>query len=144
MKPYAENRKARHDYLILETFEGGLALLGQEVKSIREGGAKLQGSYLKVLQNQLWLLGATIAPYGKAAPTDGYDPTRSRKLLVRKKELGYLAGKTQEKGLTLVPISLYPSGRRIKLSFGLARGKQAHDKREALKKRAMLREMQRG
>lgn len=141
MKPYAENRKARFDYETLETFEGGLALTGMEVKSVREGGARLQGSYLKIFRNGLWLYGTHIRPYSKAGQTQGYDPERDRLVLVHKKELAYLAGKTQQKGLTLVPFSLYPVGRRLKLAFGLCRGRKRHDQREALKKRVIERQI---
>ncbi|HEU0051017.1 MAG TPA: SsrA-binding protein SmpB [Patescibacteria group bacterium] len=140
MKPYAENRKAMHDYEILEKFEGGLVLDGNEVKSIREGGAKLLGAYLQLFQGELWLIGAHVSAYSKQGKTDGYDPTRRRKVLVHTKELNQLFGKTQQKGLTLVPFSLYPSGRRIKLSFALCRGKKAFDKREKLKERDLTRQ----
>jgi SsrA-binding protein len=140
-KSFAENRKARHDYSILESFEGGLVLLGQEVKSVREGGAKLEGAYLQVMGGELWLVGARISPYSKAGRIDGYDPQRTRKVLVTKKELRYLAGKLQQKGLTIVPFSLYPSARRIKLSFSLCQGKKSYDKRETLKQRDINRQV---
>ncbi len=136
---YAENKKARHDYTALETFEGGLVLSGQEVKSIREGGAKLQGSYLAIRSGEVWLLGCHIGSYSKASQIEGYDPTRTRKILLNAREIAHLAGKTQEKGLTLVPFSLYPRGHRVKLSFGLCRGKKAYDKRETLKARDLAR-----
>ena len=138
---YAENRKAHFDYETLEKFEGGLQLTGGEVKSIREGGAKLDGSYLKPLRGELWLVGAQIRRYSKSNRLAPYDPTRTRKVLVHAKELAYLAGKSQQKGLTLVPFSLYPSGRRIKVSFGLCRGKKSHDKREAIKQRDLKRQI---
>jgi SsrA-binding protein len=140
---YAENRKARFEYETLETFQGGLVLQGQEVKSIRTGGAKLDGAYLAITRGELWLIGAHIRKYAKATKIEDYDPDQSRKVLVHKKELAYLAGKTQEKGLTLVPFSLYPSGNRIKVSFGVCRGRKAHDKREKLKNRDLDRELQR-
>lgn len=140
---FAENRKARHEYETLESFEGGLVLTGQEVKSIREGGAKIDGAYIKVASGELWLLGAHIRPYSKAAKMTDYEADRTRKILVRKNELGYLAGKTQEKGLTLVPFALYPRGRQIKLSFGLCRGRKAHDKREKIKSRDLDRVVRR-
>lgn len=140
---FAENRKARHDYETLETYEGGLVLSGQEVKSIREGGAKIDGAYVTISRGEMWLTGANIRPYARAASVEGYDAARSRKILVHKKELAYLAGKTKEKGLTLVPFSLYASGRQIKLSFGLCRGKKTHDKRESLKARTVNREIMR-
>lgn len=139
LKPYAENRKARHHYETLESFEGGLALTGIETKGVREGGAKLDGAYLQVIQGELWLVGARISPYSKAGNREGYDPNARRKVLVRHKELLHLAEKTQQKGLTLVPFSLYPLGRRIKLGFGLCRGKKTYDKKETLKKRDVMR-----
>ena len=141
MKPYAENRKARHDYETLETFEGGLVLTGAEAKSVREGGAKLDGSYVKPFRGELWLVGAQIRRYSKAGDQGEYDAARDRKVLVRAKELEYLAGKTQQKGLTLVPFAFYPVGRRIKVSFGLCRGRKTHDKREAIKKRDIERQI---
>lgn len=140
---FAENRKARHDYDILETYEGGLELTGQEVKSIREGGAKLDTGYVTISRGELWLLGAHIRPYSKAGKLEGYDPDRSRRILVHHKELVSLMGKIQQKGLTLVPFTLYPRGRQIKLSFGLCRGRKAHDKREKLTSRDLDRSVQR-
>lgn len=132
---YAENKKARFDYQALETFEGGIVLSGQETKSVREGGAKLQGAYLVIRAGEVWLLGCHIAPYSKAGKPEGVDPTRTRKVLLNRGEITQLIGKIQQKGLTLVPFSLYPRGHRVKLSFGLCRGKKAHDKRETLKAR---------
>lgn len=139
MANYAENRKARYDYETLESFEGGLVLTGQETKSVRGGHAKLQGSFLKLLGDELWLIGAHISPYTKASHLESYDPTQSRKVLVRRSELRYFTGKLHEKGLTLVPFSFYPKGRRIKVSFGLCRGKKTHDKRQTLKERDLER-----
>lgn len=144
MKPYAENRKAYHDYEILEKYEGGLVLEGNEVKSIREGGAKLAGAYIQPFQGELWLIGMHISPYSKQGKIEGHDPDRRRKVLVHYRELATIFGKTQQKGLTLVPFSLYPSGRRIKLSFAVCRGKKAHDKREKIKERDVMRRVQRG
>lgn len=143
MKPYAENRKARFEYEILETFEGGLVLSGSEVKAIREGGAKLTGSHVKVLGGRLVLIGAHIQPYSKIMTREGYDPERTRTVLVSKKELRQLTDKIQQKGLTLVPLSFYPVARRIKVSFALCRGKKAHDKRASLKKRDVERSIRR-
>ncbi len=140
---FTENRKARHEYEVLETFQGGLELNGQEVKSIRDGGAKIDGAYVTVSHGELWLVGAHIRPYVKAASIIGYDPYRARKILVHKKELVYLAGKTQEKGLTLVPFSLYPARHRVKLSFGLCRGRKTYEKKEKLKARDLDRDVQR-
>ncbi len=140
---FAENRKARYEYETLETYEGGLELTGQEVKAIREGGAKVDGAYVTIAAGELWLLGAHIRPYSKSAKGAAYESDRKRKILVHRKELAYLAGKTQEKGLTLVPFTLYPRGRQIKLSFGLCRGRKAHDKREKLKARDLDRDIRR-
>ncbi len=142
-KTFAENRKARHEYETLERFEGGLVLTGQEVRSIREGGAKLDGGHLMLMHGELWLIGGHIRPYSKAGNLEGYDPARSRKVLVHKKELAYLAGKTQEKGLTLIPFSLYASRHQVKLAFGLCRGRKAHDKREKLKRLDIARDIAR-
>lgn len=143
MPLYADNRKARHEYEILETFEGGLVLTGAETKAVREGKAKLDGSYVKVMGGELWLVGAHIGPYSKRMSTEEYDPTRRRKVLVHKKELRHLATKSQEKGLTLVPLSFYSLGRRIKVSFAVCRGKKAHDKRQKLKERDIMRSTRR-
>lgn len=143
MAVFVENRKARHDYETLETFDGGLVLLGHEVKSIRNGGAKLVGAYLVLRKSQLWLIGMRIAPYVKAGKLEGYEPERDRKVLMHRRELASLQGKIQQKGLTLVPFSLYPRGHHIKLSFGLCRGRSSYDKREKLKGRQIDREVRR-
>jgi len=140
---YAENRKARHDFETLETFQGGLELLGWEVKSVREGGAKIDGGHITVMKGELWLIGAHIKPYSKAGTLPAESADRTRKILVHRKELAYLAGKTQEKGLTLVPFSLYPARHRIKISFGVCRGRKAHDKREKLKQQDLARSIRR-
>ena len=143
MAVYAENRKAHFDYEILETFQAGLALQGQEVKSIQNGRIQLAGSYVVFRGDELFLIGAHIPPYQPAnAPAD-YSAERSRKLLLRKEELRYLLGKGKEKGLTLVPLSVYNTKRKIKLEFGLARGKKKADKREDIKKRETKREIER-
>lgn len=143
MKPYSENRKARHEYEFLETFEGGMVLSGPETKSIREGGATLNGAYVRLIRGELWLVGAQIRPYSKMANRDVYDPERSRKILVTAKELRRLTEKLDQKGLTLVPISFYPLRRRIKVSFALSRGKKAHDKRDSIKERDRMRHARR-
>jgi SsrA-binding protein len=143
MKPYAENRKARHTYQILETYEGGLVLTGAEVKAIREGGAKLDGAYVRFIGGRLALVGAHIRAYSKMTGRETYDPDRTRTILVNKREMRQLAGKLDQKGLTLVPISFYPLARRVKVSFALCRGKQTHDKRASLKKRDVERSIRR-
>lgn len=135
-----ENRKAKFEYEVLETCEAGLVLTGDEVKSLRNGNMRLDGSYVRPLGGELWLIAAHIGQYANQGHSTPYDPTRSRKLLVHKKERGYFTGKLQEKGLTLVPLRVYPSGRRFKLVFGLGRGKRLHDKRATLKERDLKRQ----
>lgn len=142
-KSFTENRKARYEYETLEKYQGGLELNGSEVKSIREGGAKIEGAYLTIIRGELWLLGAHIKPYSKAGKANPFDAVRNRKVLLHKKELLNLAEKTAQKGLTIVPFSLYPAGHRIKLSFGLCRGRKAHDKRDLLKTRDIDRQVRR-
>lgn len=143
MATFADNRKARHNYEVLEEYDAGLVLSGAEVKAVREGGANLTGSYLSFERGELWIKGMTIARYSKAGRAEGYDPARPRKALMRKRELKSLLGKSQQKGLTLIPISLYARGRHIKLKFGLCRGKKSHDKREAKKRRDIERDVER-
>ena len=139
----AENKKVFFEYEILETYEAGIILLGQEVKSIRLGHAQLAGSYVVVKEEELWLVGATVPPYQpKNAPPD-YNPQRPRKLLLQKSEINYLLGKAQQKGLTLVPIKMYTKHDKIKLLFGIARGRKKRGKKELLKKRAVVREVHR-
>jgi len=143
MKPLADNKKAYFDYEILEKFEAGISLIGQEVKSIKGGHMNLSSSYVVMRGNEAFLLGAHISPYQpKNAPKE-YDPQRTRKLLLTKKEINYLIGKTKEKGLTLVPIKVYTQKSNIKLEFGIAKGKKQRDKRETIKKRETERDMKR-
>ena len=143
MKILAENRKASFLYSILETFEAGIVLTGQEVKSIKLGRASLKGSYVVMKDEEAYLIGTTIPPYQpKNAPSD-YDPERSRKLLLKKSEIKYLIGKTKEKGLTLIPLKMYTQRGIVKLEFGVAKGKRKADKREVIKKRDVEREMRR-
>ncbi len=143
MTVFAENKKARFDYEILETFEAGLVLSGAEVKSIKNGRMNLTGSYINFHDGELYLIGAFIAPYQpKNQPID-YDPSRSRKLLLRKKEIVSLIGKIKPKGLTLIPLKAYNKGRRIKLEFAMARGKKQYDKREVIAKREAARKIER-
>ncbi|MCF6276301.1 MAG: SsrA-binding protein SmpB [Candidatus Magasanikbacteria bacterium] len=141
MPTYATNKKARFNFEILEEIEAGLVLSGQEVKSIRNGGAKLQGSHLSFIKTDAFVSSMRISPYKFAGKLDEYDPNQQRKLLLSKKEIEYLRGKSQEKGLTIVPISLYNKGRFIKIKLGLAKGKKNYDKRETIKKRDADREM---
>jgi len=143
MKSLSENRKAHFDYEILETYEAGLVLTGQEVKSIKTGRANLTGSHVIIKPEGAFLLNADIPPYQpKNTPAD-YDPKRTRQLLLHKDELRHLLGKSKEGGLTMVPLSLYNKGRRLKISLGLARHKKKHDKRETIKKREFEREARR-
>lgn len=137
----ATNRQARHDYEILDTLEAGLVLTGQEVKSVRGGGMKLQGSYVTIAAGELWLMGGHIPKYPAAGPLPDYDPTRKRKLLIHKRELRKLIGKIKEKGLTLVPLRVYTRRAKLKLEFGVGRGKKEYEKRAIIKKREVDREI---
>jgi SsrA-binding protein len=130
----ADNRKALFDYHLLETFEAGIALLGTEVKGIREGRANLRDSFARVEQGEVWLYNVHISPYSHRGYVD-HDPKRRRKLLLHRAEIRKLIGKTIERGLTLVPTRLYFKNGRVKVALALARGKQAHDKRETIRRR---------
>ncbi|MCA1584388.1 MAG: SsrA-binding protein SmpB [Acidobacteria bacterium] len=135
----ADNRKALHDFHILDTFETGIVLLGTEVKGIREGRANLRDSYARVERGEIWLYNVHISPYSHRGYVD-HEPTRRRKLLLHKEEIRKLIGKTSEKGLTLVPLRLYFKKGRVKVALALAKGKQAHDKRETIRRREIDRE----
>ena len=137
--PIADNRKAFHDYHILESFEAGIALLGTEVKGIREGQANLRDAFARVDKGEVWLHNVHINPYSHRGYVD-HDPRRKRRLLLHKYEIRKLIGKTVEKGLTLVPTRLYFKNGKVKVSIALARGKQDHDKRETLRRREIDRE----
>ncbi|WP_425221576.1 SsrA-binding protein SmpB [Pseudomonas sp.] len=138
------NRKARHNYHILETFEAGLILTGPEVKSIRQGQANLGEAHCLIREDKLLLIGCHISPYKPAAMNNPKDPARSRQLLLKKREIERLLGKLKEKGLTLVPLKLYFNERNYaKLQIGLARGKKNYDKRQDLKERDIKRDLQR-
>ena len=139
---FAENRKARHDYTVLETIECGIVLTGTEVKSVRHGEVSLSGSYGAVLKGELWLVGADIAAY-KFGNRFNHEPKSMRKLLVHAKEVRDLQLKTEAKGLTLVPLKVFLKHGRIKVELGICRGKQLHDKRDALKKKALRRDVER-
>ncbi len=141
MKAVSENRRARFDYAIEETFEAGVELLGTEVKSIKEGRINLAGSYVVIRKNEAWLLNADIPPYQpKNAPPD-YDPKRSRRLLLRREEIRRLEGKLHEKGLSLLPLRAYLKNGLVKIEVGLGKSRKRADKREVIKKRASEREM---
>jgi SsrA-binding protein len=138
----ATNRRARFRYELLETWEVGIALAGSEVKSVRDGKVALKDSYALVREGEVWLHNMHIAPYAPAA-REGHDPERPRKLLMHKREIERLIGKTQEKGLTLVPTRMYFSGPRVKLELALARGKEHRDKRDTIRERDQRRDMER-
>jgi SsrA-binding protein len=138
-KVIADNRKAAHDYHFIETFEAGVALLGTEVKSIREGGANLRDSFARIEGGEVWLYNVHINPYRNRGYSD-HDPTRRRKLLLHRQEIRKLIGKTVERGMTLVPVRMYLKNGRIKMAISLAKGKKAHDKRETIKRREADRE----
>ncbi len=143
MASYAENRKARFDYEILERYESGIELLGTEVKSVREGRMSLEGAFVIVRGGEAFLMSASIPPYQiKNTPKD-YDPLRNRKLLLTKKEIAELEGNEKNKSLTIVPLSVYNKGRKIKIQIALVKGKKKFDKRETLKKRDTDREIRR-
>jgi len=139
-RPIATNRRARHEYEILETVEAGLVLRGTEVKSLREGLVNFKDSYASFRNGEGWLLGCHISPYSHGTDAN-HDPERDRKLLLHKREIARLGGKISERGLTLVPLRLYFKDGRAKVEIGLARGKKLHDKRAALREREVRREM---
>ena len=138
-RPVADNRKAGFDYHILETFEAGIALVGTEVKAIREGAVNLRDSYCRLDRGEAYLLGVHIGQYSHTGSA-AHDPERPRKLLLRRDELNKLLGKTTEKGLTIVPTRMYFKNGRIKVAIALARGKKAFDKRETIRRREVDRE----
>ncbi len=141
-KRLVSNRRALHEYLILERLEAGIELVGCEVKSLRAGQANLQDSYAQVKQGRVRLLNLHISPYPQGN-RENPDPVRPRQLLLHKREIMKLEGKLTQKGLTLVPLSIYLKGRRVKVELGLAKGKHTFDKKEALKERDIKRETDR-
>ncbi len=142
IKVVATNRKAHHDYNILETYEAGIALLGSEIKSVRDNRVSLGEAYVRADGGELWLVGAHIARY-EAASYMSHEPTRARKLLMHRKQIRLLLGKLTEKGLTLVPLRMYIKERTAKLEIGLGRGKKLYDKRETIMRRESDREIER-
>jgi SsrA-binding protein len=138
-QPIADNRKAYFDYHIIETFEAGIALLGTEVKGIREGQANLRDSFARLEKGEVWLFNVHINPYSHRGYVD-HDPKRKRRLLLHKHEIRKLIGKTVEKGLTLVPTKMYFKNGKVKVVIALAKGKQDRDKRETMRKRETDRE----
>ena len=133
-KVISTNRRAFHDYTILETFEAGLVLRGTEVKSLRESQVNFKDCYAAIDNNEAWLIGCYITPYHHGTDAN-HDPERRRKLLLHRREIGRLLGKVAERGLTLIPLRLYFKDGRAKLELGLARGKKLYDKREAIRER---------
>jgi SsrA-binding protein len=138
-KNLAENRKALHDYEVLETFEAGMVLVGTEVKSIKDGRVNLRDSYARVEGDELFVFNVHISPYTHRGYAD-HEPMRKRKLLLHRAEIRKLIGRTVEKGLTLVPLRMYLKNGRVKLAVSLARGKKMHDKRETIRRREVDRE----
>jgi len=136
------NRKARHEYHILQTYEAGIVLVGTEVKALREGKANLVDSYATIKNGEVWLVGAHISEY-KQGNINNHIPTRERKLLLNKSEIRKLIGKTKEKGLTLIPLRMYFKNGRVKVELALAKGKKSYDKRETIAKRDFQREQER-
>jgi SsrA-binding protein len=143
IKIAADNRQARFQYEILETYEAGIALLGTEVKSIRAGKVNLRDGFANVKRGEVWLHNVHISPHSMTSLTFNHDPRRVRKLLLHKQEIRKLIGQTEQKGLTLVPLKMYFKDGRIKVSIALGRGKKLHDKRDSLKKKQDTREIAR-
>jgi SsrA-binding protein len=141
-KLIADNRKARHEYQLLERYEAGIVLTGTEVKSLRQGGATLQQAYADVRDGEAWLIGAHIAEYGQGNVAN-HEPDRDRKLLLHSKEIASLLGKVRERGLTLVPTRLYFKNGKVKVELALARGKEQRDKRRDIAKRDADRQIER-
>ncbi len=139
----AENRKARHDYDIEESYEAGIALTGSEIKSVRAGRLNLRGSYARVVNEEIILYDTHIAPYEQSGKYYNHDPMRPRKLLLHRREISRLTGLVRQKGLTLVPLRIYFKGRRAKVELGVARGKKQYDRREDIAKREAQRDIER-
>jgi SsrA-binding protein len=139
-KLVARNRRARHEYDVLETYESGIALQGSEVKSLRAGRVSLQDAYARIERGEAWLLGVHISPYEHASGFGAHDPERPRKLLLHREEIDELLGRTQQESLTLVPLSIYFRDGRAKVELALARGRRLYDKRRAIAARQADRE----
>ncbi|HET7814449.1 MAG TPA: SsrA-binding protein SmpB [Candidatus Baltobacteraceae bacterium] len=142
LSPSIDNRRARHEYHILESLEAGIALTGTEIKSIRQGGVSLSEAYARLRDGEIWLLGMHVPPY-KEGSFSNVEPNRPRKLLLHKEQIERLGGKAAEKGLTLVPLRLYFTRGKAKIEIGLAKGKKIWDKRESIAKRDVERELAR-
>ena len=143
MATLVSNKKAHFNYEILERYEAGIELLGHEVKAVRNGQVSLEGAHITVRGQEAYLIGATISPYQPNNTAKDYQPDRNRKLLLNKKELENLGSNESKKGLTIVPISMYSKGPKIKVEIALVRGKKQFDKRETIKKRDSKREIDR-
>jgi SsrA-binding protein len=141
-KVIAENRKARHDFHIVERLETGIALTGTEVKSLRDGGGNIRESYAQLRDGDMFLIGAHIAPY-RQGNLQNHEPVRDRKLLLHRREIEQLGAKVAQRGMTLVPLALYLTNGRVKLELGLAKGKEGVDKRHAIAERDARRQMER-
>jgi SsrA-binding protein len=141
-KMIVENRKARHDFHIVERVEAGIALTGTEVKSLRDGGGNIRESYAQLRDGELFLIGANIAPY-RQGNLQNHEPMRDRKLLLHRREIEQLGAKVAQRGMTLVPLALYLANGKVKLELGLARGKEGVDKRHAMAERDAKRQMER-
>lgn len=141
---YLRNKKATFDYILEENIEAGLELLGTEVKSVKAGHGSLSGAYVTLLDGRLVLLGAHIPAWQEKNAPVGFDPYRTRNILVNIKELIYLAKQTKVKGLTIIPVSMYGKGNLVKIQISIAKGKKNFDKRESIKKRDLDRESRRG
>ncbi len=142
VKVIARNRKATHDYHVESRFEAGLVLLGSEIKSIRAGGVNLREGYVAPRDGELWLVNVHIAPY-KPAAREGHEPRRPRKLLLSRREINRLLGRVQERGYTIIPLSLYLKQGRAKVEIGLAKGKRQYDKRASISERESQRQIER-
>ena len=143
MATLIQNKKVRLNFEILKTLEAGIELFGHEVKSLRAKQGSLEGAHVVARGEEAFLVGATIPPYQVANTREDYDPERTRKLLLSKREIGELAGSESQKGLTIVPISVYSKGHKLKLEIAIARGKKKHDKREDFKTRDAKRDIER-
>lgn len=139
----ADNRKARHDYFIEETYEAGLALTGSEIKSVRAGRVNLRGGYARVENGEVWLYDVHISPYEQSGTHFNHEPTRPRKLLLHRREISRILGLVERQGYTLVPLRIYFKGRRAKLELGLGRGKKLYDKRDDIARREAQRDIDR-
>jgi len=144
MPEYANNSKANFDYEILETLEAGMVLKGYEVKSIKTGKVSIKGSYVKIINGEPFLVGATITPYQTTNTPADYDPQAFRKLLLSRKQISVLVGTSKSHGLTFIPLKLYGKKGLVKLLIGIAKGKKKYDKRETIKKKDIARSKQRG